>query len=135
MGGVPHDHVVTFYDRDADLIGEIADFVSAGLDNHERIVLVTTPEHQAAIDEVLVQFGVDADQARAAGALQSLSAAELLRTIVSEEGPDPALFAATIGGLVDAAGADGSRVRIYGEMVAVLWPRVTSRARSGWRRC
>jgi anti-sigma regulatory factor (Ser/Thr protein kinase) len=121
MGGVLHDHVVTFYDREADLVGEIAEFVAAGLDGHERVLLVTTPEHRVAIDDVLVQFGVDAEVARSSGRLQSLDAAELLRMFMSDAGPDQSLFAATVGGLIEDATADGSRVRIYGEMVAVLW--------------
>ena len=121
MGGVPHDHVVTFYDRDADLVCEIAEFVAGGLDGHERVLLVVTPEHLAAIDDVLVQFGVDAAQARESGRLRCVDALELLRTFTSEIGPDPSLFAARVGGLIDTATADGSRVRIYGEMVAVQW--------------
>ena len=35
--------------------------------------------------------------------------------------PDPVLFEATIGSIVERAARGGRTVRVFGEMVAVLW--------------
>lgn len=113
-----HDHVVTFYDCDADLVAELAEFVAEGLDGDECVLVVATAEHRSALDEVLVQYGVDADRERADGRLRCRDAAEVLATFMTADGPDAALFAAVLGPMLDDA---GPAVRIYGEMVALLW--------------
>lgn len=118
---VPHDHEVTFYDVDADLVGALARHVEEGLSASEAVVVVATAGHRAAVEAALVDEGVDLWHARAAGHYQELDAAATLSTFMVQGVPEPDRFAATIGGAIDAAGRDGSAVRAFGEMVAVLW--------------
>lgn len=123
MGGVLHEHVATFYDRDADLVAEIAEWTAEGFESGERVMLVATQQHLTAVDEVLLQYGVDAAAARGCGDLLTYDATAALADLLSDVGPDPSLFAATVVPLLDAATSDGRSIRIYGEMVALLWER------------
>ena len=116
-----HSHVVNFYDDESQVSSEIARFVAEGLSHGERVIVVATAPHRALMDEVLLQFGADAARARVAGRLVTLDAAETLATFMVGGAPDPAKFAAHIGSLVDVAAEDGCGVRVFGEMVAVLW--------------
>ena len=50
-----------------------------------------------------------------------VDAAETLATFMVAETPDPALFNATIGAIVERAARGGRAVRVFGEMVALLW--------------
>jgi anti-sigma regulatory factor (Ser/Thr protein kinase) len=116
-----HSHVVNFYDDESQVTADIARFAADGLANGERVILVATAAHRAAVDEVLVQFGADAARARFAGRLVTLDAGEALATFMVEGAPDPRKFDAYFGSLVDLAAEDGCAVRVFGEMVALLW--------------
>ena len=119
--GNPHEHVVSFYDVDSDLVSDVARFVADGLAHGERVVVVATAAHRAGIDEVLVQYGTDAMRARALGRYITLDAAETLATFMGDESPQPEKFFDRIGSVLDAAGEGGCSVRVFGEMVAELW--------------
>ncbi|HVW79536.1 MAG TPA: MEDS domain-containing protein [Mycobacteriales bacterium] len=117
----PQAHTVSFYDDDRHLVADVARFVADGLTHGERVVVVATAEHRAAIDDVLVQFGTDAMRAHIHGRFIALDAGELLRTFMVDGAPDPARFVAHVGSVIDAAAEDGCGVRVFGEMVALLW--------------
>ncbi|UQX11166.1 MEDS domain-containing protein [Candidatus Mycobacterium methanotrophicum] len=114
--GSPHHHVAYVYSDHDHLVAELADFVEQGLSRHESVVIVATAEHRAALMAALGGGGQLDTQA-----LVILDSADTLQKFMVGGAPDSALFAATIGGLVDAAVRGGRPVRVYGEMVAVLW--------------
>ncbi|MCU1676446.1 MAG: putative two-component sensor histidine kinase protein [Frankiales bacterium] len=116
-----HSHDVTFYDRETEVVADVAAFVAAGLANGERVIIVATPDHRAAIDEVLEQHAQDPLMARLSGRYLTLDAAETLASFMVNGSPDRKSFDRVIGHVIDAAGADGSTVRVFGEMVALLW--------------
>jgi len=116
-----HSHVVNFYDDEAQVSSEIARFVAEGLTHGERVIVVATAAHRSAMDEVLVQFGTDAARARVAGRLVTLDAEETLATFMVDGVPHLDRFGAHVGSLIDVAAEDGCGVRVFGEMVAVLW--------------
>ncbi len=116
-------HVVQFYERDESLALAVSSFLGAGLVAGEVALVVGTPAHRDAFDAVLTAAGVDVRAVRASGQYRSADAAELLASYLVEGHPDPERFDASIGGLVSEASAAGAPVRIYGEMVALLWQR------------
>jgi hypothetical protein len=116
-----HNHAVNFYDHDGDIVAEVARFVAAGLARGERAVVVATAEHRDALDEVLLQHGADAVRARIMGRYLTLDAREMLAKFMVDGLPDTQKFEATVGAVIDAAASDGCAVRVYGEMVSLLW--------------
>ncbi len=112
----PHDHVVHVYTDDAHLVKELASFITEGLSLDESIVIVATEQHRAALAKVL-----DSGSELGAETLVVLDASDTLQTFMIDGSPDPRLFETTIGGIVDAAARGGRAVRVFGEMVAVLW--------------
>lgn len=112
----PHDHVVHVYTDDTHLLVALTGFVSRGLSQSESVVVVATGQHLAAISDML-----DCGSQLGAETLVLLDAAEILRKFMRAGAPDPAAFEATIGGILDAAASSGRPVRVYGEMVAMLW--------------
>lgn len=117
----PHHHSVSFYDHDHEVVELVAHFAVDALKLDERVVIVATPAHRSGIDELLALLDVDAAHERATGRLVMLDAATTLATFLVDGAPDRDLFADTIGGVLDRASAGGSTVRVFGEMVGLLW--------------
>lgn len=112
---------MSFYDGDQDGIAVVASFVAAGFSAGEPVIVVATAEHRPLLDAALVELGFDPRVMRSKGWFVTLDAEETLAGFMVEGMPDAEAFRATIGGLVDDVQGDAARVRIYGEMVAVLW--------------
>jgi signal transduction histidine kinase len=115
------EHFVQFYEADEFLLDSLSGYVGIGLAEGDACVVVTTAPHREGLDERLRDFGLDVAEARAAGQYVSLDAAETLSKFMVGGSPSPELFNEVVGGLVGRAAAGGRRVRIFGEMVALLW--------------
>ena len=116
-----HAHAVAFFEHDGEVVDSVAQFAAEGVDLDERVIVIATPEHRAGIEQALVRLGVDPDEPPAAGHFVVLDAQDTLDRVMSDDGPDRGRFLASVGQLVLDAAADGARVRIYGEMVGLLW--------------
>jgi diguanylate cyclase (GGDEF)-like protein/PAS domain S-box-containing protein len=121
-------HVVKLYDDDADLADLVSGYVSEGLRDGESAIVVATEAHIRDFDAALLARGVDVDTAHADGQLVTLDAADMLARFMTPAGPDARTFGDVIGGVVRAEAAKGRGVRIYGEMVALLWDSQQVRA-------
>jgi hypothetical protein len=111
-------HAVTFYRDAAQLAGDVAHFLSQGLAAGTPAVVVATPEHRRLFAE---QLGSAYEEALASGRYIELDAAETLAQFMIDGAPEPIRFRTVIGGVLSAAARDGRQVRVYGEMVALLW--------------
>ena len=120
-GCAGHQHLVEFYETDASLARSVARFLAPTLSGSGAAAVVATPAHGAAIEAALAGAGVDIAAARAAGRYVSLDAAELLARFTVDGVPDQAGFQREVGGLLERMTASGEPLRVYGEMVALLW--------------
>lgn len=117
-----HDHAVSLYDDEADLIRDVALHVlQVGLISGQRILIVATSAHRAALDLALSARGADPAELRRAGSYLALDAAETLARFMVDGRPDAARFAATVRDAFDSLSGDTRLPRVYGEMVALLW--------------
>ena len=117
------DHVVQFYEDDEFLIDAVAHFVAAGLSAAEPALIVATEPHRDAFVQRLRRNGSNVDAAVASGQLIMLDAQQTLLRFMVGDHPDWARFRATIGPVLQGCrGTAGSaRVRVFGEMVDLLW--------------
>ena len=115
-------HFVQFYEDDAFIVDEVAEFLDGALRAGDAAILIATPEHRAALTKRLRGFGkVKAAQNWYPGELVVLDARETLTKFMVDGSPNEALFLATVGSVVSRAAAGGTRaVRAFGEMVALL---------------
>ncbi len=110
-------HLVQFYETDAFLAEVVADFLAIPLRGSEHAVLVATAEHTALIVQALVERGIDTERAQRDGALILRDAHELLEGLLVDGLPDTARFDERILPLLDRP----APVRVFGEMVDILW--------------
>ena len=121
----PRDHIVQLY-QDQDFLNRaVCRFVGAGFGNGEGIILVPTRAHWNAFRPRLEAEGVDVQAAQERGQLMVVDADELLPRFMRDDMPDSPVFNGVFGDVVGQARAGGSyqTVRVWGEMVDVLWER------------
>jgi signal transduction histidine kinase len=115
------EHFVQFYETDAFLLNSLSGFIGTGLSAGEAGIIVATPAHREGLEEHLQASGLDIVTARASGQFVMLDADETLSRFMLDGSPDARRFAEVVGGIITRAAAGRRRVRIFGEMVALLW--------------
>src|SRR4051812_13011481 len=119
----PGEHLVQCWTTEGSLIDALEGFISSGLREGEGVVVIATASHLHEVEKRVRKHWLDIDRARWEGRYIPLLAPETLGKFMGEDGlPDEELFDALGHKLVAQAGADGDRsVRLFGEMVGVLW--------------
>jgi signal transduction histidine kinase len=110
------DHLVQFYEGDDFLLEALSGYVEDAYSSGDVCIVVATQAHLSDLGKILQQKGQDFSST-----LISLDASETMSRFMVEEQPNPELFKSLIGTIIDQAGQGKNRVRIYGEMVALLW--------------
>jgi hypothetical protein len=122
--GVPdagrRDHVVLFYRDEQDLTGRVSEYLLPAIHDGGVAIVVATPGHRRSFDRYLAGAGVDVAAARARGYL-ALDASETMRGFMVGGRPDPAGFWQAISPVLRQAAEAGRPVRVFGEMVWLLW--------------
>jgi anti-sigma regulatory factor (Ser/Thr protein kinase) len=113
--------VVQFYDGDRELATSVGGYLAGGIAAGDSVVVVATHPHRLAFEAGLTAAGAHAGAAGASGRLLMLDAAETLQGFRDGGRLDHDRFEAALGGLVRRVASTGRPVRIYAEMVALLW--------------
>lgn len=116
-----HEHLVEFYENDAFLVASVRDYLVPALREGEAALVVATGPHRHAFDAALAGTDVDLGAAESEGRYVAVDAEETLSRFMTERGPDPLRFRTVVDDLVARVNGAGRPVRVYGEMVAVLW--------------
>jgi hypothetical protein len=116
-----HSHFVGFYETAAFLVDSVRDFLAAGLATGDATIVVATDAHRNSFDRALMAAGIELPEAHRCGRFIALDASEALAKFMVDGMPDAARFRAVMGKLVSRAAESARDVRIYGEMVAMLW--------------
>jgi hypothetical protein len=115
-------HACQIYSTESELIDTLTGFAGGALWNGDAVIVVATNAHSTALEACLRESGLDLGFLRAADRFIGVSAESLLRQIIGDDGwPEEARFRAAVDPLVGRAARGGRRVRVYGEMVAILW--------------
>ena len=114
-------HAVQFYRDDDELADRVSRYLAAGLSRGSAVIVLATAAHRTAITGRLAALGIDVARCRQREDLVVLDAGEVLDRFLIGGRVDPADFEQQVGGLVRRAAAEDRPVRIFGEMVALLW--------------
>ncbi len=120
-GGRPHRHLVQFYGADAgELIRSLTRYVSEGLAADGAVLIVATAHHT---DAILAALAESADGRERSRAIVCLDAQATLDRFMVDGQPDWRRFEQTVGGIVRSLrrSAPAGTLRVYGEMVGLLW--------------
>ena len=120
----PCEHVVQIYGDDRVFLDGLEGFVGNALRQGEAAIVIATALHLHGLEARLRRNGVDVERARRENRYVARLAEDVLESFMVEDWPEEASFRASLEGLIRLArGADGRKVRAFGEMVAILWSR------------
>jgi hypothetical protein len=114
-------HVVHFYDRDEELAETAGDYLAGAIAEGGAAVVVATPGRCAGFEARLAAGGVDLGAARRDGTLVCLDATRVVSRLTRGGRVDREAFHALFQPAILVAGEASGPVRIYGEVVALLW--------------
>ncbi|HEX9041199.1 MAG TPA: MEDS domain-containing protein [Trebonia sp.] len=121
LAGGAVNHIVNFYGADDELADSVGRYLADGIRAGEGVVVVATAPHRLAFEARLAREGLDAGEEQRAGRLLTMDASALLSRFLAGTRLDHDRFEAVATALVGRAAAGGRPVRIYAEMVALLW--------------
>jgi hypothetical protein len=122
MSVSPHPkHSVQFYEDGIFFCTSIARFAQTGLKNGEGVLIVANPRHCRAIEDYMISEGENFEKARKSGQLRLLDAESVMKKFLVNNLPQEDLFLQTINELITKITRDYPKLRVYGEMVNVMW--------------
>jgi PAS domain S-box-containing protein len=119
-GRAESEHVVQFYETDAFLLDSLSGFIRDGLAQQDHCIVVATKTHLTHLEERLASTGLSLTEARERGQFITHDADELLGKLLVEGKIEVRRFTEVVGLQVIQATQNHPRVRIYGELVALL---------------
>ncbi|HEX7266046.1 MAG TPA: MEDS domain-containing protein [Streptosporangiaceae bacterium] len=114
------DHVVLFYRDEQELTERVGEHLLPAIQDGGVAIVVATPDHRRSFERYLADAGIDVAAACARGDL-ALDASETMRGFMVADRPDPAGFWQAISPMLRQAAKAGRPVRVFGEMVSLLW--------------
>jgi two-component system NtrC family sensor kinase len=115
------DHVILVYEAEAHLVEAVSRFVSIGLVAGEAAIVIATLPHREQLEARLRAYGVDLATAYAQGQYIALDAAETLAQFMVDGWPNAQHFVDVVGDIIARTQLRYPHVRVFGEMVALLW--------------
>src|SRR5258706_3370451 len=115
------EHFVQFYETDVFLLDSLSGFIGTGLAEGDACIVLATKAHRESLEERLKSKGLDLVAAQTQGDYISLDAAEVLSKLMVDELPDPERFTRVVGDMITRAAKGRHQVRVFGELVALLW--------------
>lgn len=117
----PCNHLVQIYESDEVFMDSLEEFVCSGLNMGENVVLVATEVHLDAVRKRLELYGFNLHKLDDEHRFIGLNAEETLAKFMIDNWPDEILFRNTVSEVIEQAKQNGRPIRVFGEMVAVLW--------------
>jgi hypothetical protein len=115
------DHAVLFYRDEQELTERVSEYLSPAVQDAGVAIVVATSAHRRSFERHLAATGVDVAGARARGSYLGSDADETMRGFMVADRPDPGGFWRAISPLLRQAANAGRPVRLFGEMVSLLW--------------
>jgi hypothetical protein len=118
-----HLHAVRFYQDSDSLCRIVARFLGDRLVAGEPAMIVATRAHSERIARQLFEQSVDVNEVQRRGDLLFLDARQTLDTFMLDGMPDSSRFDTTVTIAIDKVchGRSDATIRVFGEMVDLLW--------------
>jgi anti-sigma regulatory factor (Ser/Thr protein kinase) len=110
-----------FYRDEQELAERVSQYLLPAVQDGGLAVVIAMPDHRRSFERRLAAAGIDVAAELERGHYVALDASEAMRGFMVSGWPDPASFWQVISPLVRQAAKAGQPVRLFGEMVWLLW--------------
>jgi hypothetical protein len=117
----PCDHLVQIYENDIIFLNTLEGFVGDGFLKNESVIVIATPEHIHNLNLRLINQGFDIDALKATDQYILMDASDAAAEFMLGDWPDDKLFTSFVSSLFARAQSGNRKVRVFGEIVSVLW--------------
>jgi len=117
----PCEHIIQVYENDDIFLDTLANFAGSGIKAGECVIVVATQNHLQSLYFRIARYVLNLREMIAAEQYIPLEAEKVLDQFMINEWPDEKLFRQTISGIIERGSCKGRRIRVFGEMVALLW--------------
>jgi hypothetical protein len=118
----PPGHFVQLYRTDeAVLAGNVGVYIAEGLKSGNAGVMIATAPHREMVISRLGRMGAEPGTAAAEGRLVPIDTREIINRLLVDGKPDRQVFESAIAKLLSELASKFGSVRVYGEIVGVLW--------------
>jgi hypothetical protein len=115
------NHFVQVYQDNGTLTDSVCHFVHEHLQPHEAAIIIATPAHRKIFEIELLSRDSHLEEAIQRGQIRFFDADLLLSSFMVEGMPDQAKCRSVLGEIFDDVCLSYRSVRVYGEMVDILW--------------
>lgn len=122
------DHMVLLYKNSELLIRKIAEYVTNGFAKGEPAALVLRTNHIKLFERQLRLQGYDSTVLQSTGRLRLYDARTTMKKLIKNGMPNKEAFSELVDSLFKEFQPYDGNIRIYGEMVAILWSEGNKRA-------
>jgi len=116
-----NDHIAQTYQDESFLLEAVGHYVRAGLQRDEGVVLIMRKAHWTALVIQLDGLGAGLLAAVERGQVASYDADETLAGLMRDGMPGESPFRQLVGNVVSEMRERYPRIRVFGEMVDILW--------------
>lgn len=114
-------HILQVYGNENVFLDALEGFVGSGLRVEEAVVVVASATHLHELEKRLRMRWIEIDRARFQQRYIPVLSQETLLKFMVGGFPDAELFAKAAGGLIARARGDNRKVRVFVEMIEMLW--------------
>ncbi len=114
------DHAVVFH-RGSELAELVGEYLLSAISRGGTAIIVAAPDQRMLVNAWLTRAGVDLQATSVSRSYVALDAEETMRGFMLNGWPDPAAFWRTMSPVLLWASNHAGPVKIFGEMVALLW--------------
>lgn len=119
-----HDHVVQVYENEKVFLDLLCGFVTGGIRVGDSVVVIATANHLALLKDKLIADGFDPFYLTLREQYIAFDAEETLSKFIINGKADEVLFNSVVSDVLIKAKRNGRKqIRIFGEMVALLWAK------------
>ncbi len=120
--------MIQIYENDQVFLNTLASFVGGGINAGDCCMVIATLPHLSALENRLISYGVHLETLLLDDRYIPIDAHQMLSSFMNRGWPNEEQLLELVSGLLDRGKLHNRKIRVFGEMVALLWAQGSKEA-------